>query len=60
MVTTVTTMAEAPSTTWLLVRISPSEVSTMPVPAPTPPFMRLSMLTTPTSTLAATSSQLES
>src|SRR6478609_2517552 len=53
-------MAEAPSTTWLLVRISPSAVSTTPVPAPTPPFMRLSMSTTPTSTLAATSSQLES
>ena len=29
-------LAVAPSTTWLLVRISPSEVSTMPVPAPTP------------------------
>ena len=31
--TTVTVICVAPSTTWLLVRISPFEVSTMPVPA---------------------------
>lgn len=31
--TTVTLMLVAPSTTWLLVRISPFEVRTRPVPA---------------------------
>ncbi len=55
--TTVTTIWLAPSTTWLLVRISPVSVSTMPVPAATPPETRLSMSTTPGTTAAVTADQ---
>src|SRR5579871_5475418 len=41
----------APSTTWLLVRTSPFELRTMPVPAPAPPWY-------PNSTLMSTSAGL--
>src|SRR5271165_6912774 len=48
-------MLVAPDTTWLLVRTSPDAVSTMPVPAASPPLnpSRVVMSTTPGSTLAA-------
>ena len=48
MPTSVTLMAVAPSMTWLLVRISPFEVSTIPVPAAMAPW-RPSVDTTSTS-----------
>src|ERR1700737_677040 len=49
-------MLVAPATTWLLVRTSPEEVSTMPVPAAVPPWYPSTVLmsTMPGLTLAAT------
>jgi len=48
--TTITLIFVAPSTTWLLVRISPSDVRIMPVPAAFAPryLSRVLMSTTPT------------
>ena len=50
----------ASSTTWLLVRIWPSEVRMMPEPEPAPWLPLTSILTTEGSTLAATDSTLPS
>ena len=46
----------ASATTWLLVRISPSDESTMPVPSPPPWAVLTSIETTLGSTAAATAS----
>src|SRR3954447_368244 len=52
----VTVMLVAPATTWLLVRTTPSEAITMPVPAASPFWAprTVSMSTSAGSTLAAT------
>src|SRR3954471_1228267 len=52
-------MSVAPSITWLLVRTSPSDVITMPLPLATPEPTVPVMLTMPRSTAAATDSTFD-